>query len=244
METAAYTVKAGAFEGPLDLLLSLVEQRKLFINDISLAQIADEYIAHVQRLEAFPVADIAHFVLVAATLVLIKSKSLLPNLSLSQEEQSDIADLEERLEELRRMKELARMLRGRYGNNILFERISGKERIVVFSPGTGCTLTSIAIAMQAVLGNLPRKEHIARAIVAKVVSIEDMIVRLMERIRVSMEMSFREFACGDRASKVEVIVSFLAMLELVKQGSLMVVQETHFADVRLVSSEVAVPRYG
>ena len=94
---SSYNVKTHIFEGPLDTLLSLIEKRKLFINDISLAQVADDYISYVRSLTDFPLADSAHFVLIASTLVLIKSKSLLPNLSLTEEEQSNIDDLEDRL---------------------------------------------------------------------------------------------------------------------------------------------------
>jgi hypothetical protein len=89
-----FQVKTHIFEGPLDTLLSLIEKRKLFINDISLAQVADDYISYVKSLNDFPIADSAHFILIASTLVLIKSKSLLPTLTLSEEEESSIEDLE------------------------------------------------------------------------------------------------------------------------------------------------------
>jgi segregation and condensation protein A len=72
----SFVIKTPVFEGPLELLLSLIEKRKLFINDIALASVADEYMEHVRTLSEFPMRDVAQFVLVAATLVLIKSKSL------------------------------------------------------------------------------------------------------------------------------------------------------------------------
>ena len=86
MEQPVYTVKTEIFEGPLDLLLTLVEKRKLFINDISLSQVADDYVLHIKQYSEFPVGEVANFVLVASVLVLIKSKSLLPKLDLTQEE--------------------------------------------------------------------------------------------------------------------------------------------------------------
>src|SRR3989338_7017919 len=110
-----YYVKTHIFEGPLDTLLSLVEKRKLFISDISLAQVADDYIAYIKSLEDFPIADSAHFILIASTLVLIKSKSLLPTLTLSEEEEHNIEDLEKRLAEYQKYKELSRHLRERFG---------------------------------------------------------------------------------------------------------------------------------
>jgi chromatin segregation and condensation protein Rec8/ScpA/Scc1 (kleisin family) len=88
-----FKIKTHVFEGPLDVLLSLIEKRKLFINDISLSQVANDFIAYVEYIQNEENGDqkkvvdnLAQFILVASTLVLIKSKSLLPQLSLSEEE--------------------------------------------------------------------------------------------------------------------------------------------------------------
>ena len=80
-----YQVKTEGFEGPLELLLDLVEKRKLFINEISLATVADDYIAHLKSFEKLPVDFVSSFLIVASTLILIKSKSLLPTLDLTVE---------------------------------------------------------------------------------------------------------------------------------------------------------------
>ena len=91
-------VKTEVFEGPFDLLLSLVEKRKLFVNDIALAAVADEYIAALRsRTAEFPVAEASLFLVIAANLMLIKSRSLLPHLALSETEETDIEALETRL---------------------------------------------------------------------------------------------------------------------------------------------------
>ena len=71
MEPTGYTIKTHVFEGPLDALLALIEKRKLFINDISLAQVADNYIAYVKSLDNFPIADSAHFILIASFIHLL-----------------------------------------------------------------------------------------------------------------------------------------------------------------------------
>src|SRR3989338_7737604 len=93
----SYQLKTEHFEGPLDLLLNLIEKRKLFIGDFALSKVADDYIAHIRSFEAYPMNDVANFLLVASTLVLIKSKSILPDLTLTNEEESDIDDLKRRL---------------------------------------------------------------------------------------------------------------------------------------------------
>ena len=97
METTSYKVKTEKFEGPLDLLLNLIEKRKLLINEISLAKISDDYIQFIKDSGNFPMGESANFILIASTLLLIKSRSLLPSLSLSQEEENSIEELEHRL---------------------------------------------------------------------------------------------------------------------------------------------------
>src|SRR3990167_6797300 len=97
MEAETYKIKLVGFEGPFGLLLDLVEKRKLFINDVSLAQVTEDYLAYMNKLGGLSSAEISSFVYVASTLLLIKSKSLLPNLDLTSEEEGDIKNLEERL---------------------------------------------------------------------------------------------------------------------------------------------------
>ena len=93
----SYIVNTGAFQGPLELLLSLIEKRKLFISDISLSEVTDDFINHVKNTSDFPMSQSAHFVLIASTLLLIKSKSLLPTLEFTEEETESMEDLERRL---------------------------------------------------------------------------------------------------------------------------------------------------
>src|SRR3989344_5879114 len=102
-----FKVRVGQFEGPLELLLELIEKKKLHISDVSISQVADEFIEYIKSFETFPTADSADFILIASTLLLIKSKSLLPNLSLTEEEQGSIEDLENRLVIYKKYKELS-----------------------------------------------------------------------------------------------------------------------------------------
>ena len=238
-----YQVKTHIFEGPLDTLLSLIEKRKLFINDISLAQVADDYIAYIKSLDDFPIADSAHFILIASTLVLIKSKSLLPNLTLTEEEQHSIEDLEARLQEYQKYKALSRHLRERFGIYVEYLRLPSKEKIVVFTPDRNTSLARIRETIQSVISQIPKAEIIPKVVVKKVISLEEMIENLTKRITENMKMSFKDFSGIGKAEKVEVIVSFLAMLELVKQGIIKVRQDRDFHDIEIESEVVGVPKY-
>ncbi|MEQ1500037.1 MAG: ScpA family protein, partial [Parcubacteria group bacterium] len=238
-----YLVKTHIFEGPLDTLLSLIEKRKLFINDISLAQVADDYISYVKGLENFPIADSAQFILIASTLVLIKSKSLLPTLYLSEEEQGSIDDLEDRLKQYQKYKELSRYLKERFGINIEYHRLPSKEKMIVFTPDKNTSIDRISETIKSVLLSIPKKELVPKAIVQKVISLEEMMENLADRIIKSMKMSFKDFSGHGKAEKVNVIVSFLAMLELVKQGIINVRQDKDFHDIEIETQSVGVPRY-
>ncbi|MFA6158058.1 MAG: ScpA family protein [Candidatus Paceibacterota bacterium] len=238
----SFTVKQNKFEGPLDLLLDLIERRKLFVNDVSLAQVADDYIAYVRNLADFPVADSAHFVLVASTLLLIKSKSLLPTLNLTVEEEASVKDLEHRLKMYEKIREASVGVKALFGARLLFAR-SERALAPTFSPDADMTVGNLFAAIGRVLAHLPKKEFLPKVIIDKVMSLEEMIGNLTERIGSALKMSFREFSGTGKAERVHVIVSFLAMLELVKQGVIQVSQERHFDDIQMQTESLDVPRY-
>jgi segregation and condensation protein A len=92
-----YTVKTSGYEGPFELLLELIEKRKLFVNDIAIATVTDDFLSYIKASENRSPSYISAFIVVAATLLLIKSRSLLPNFNLTQEEKEEVGALERRL---------------------------------------------------------------------------------------------------------------------------------------------------
>ena len=230
-----YKIKTEVFEGPLDLLLSLIEKRKLFINDISLAQVADDYVAHIREFENLPIGATANFILIASTLVLIKSKSLLPTLTLTEEEEGNIEDLEQRLVEYKRIKELSIHIKNNFGKNIAFPRNQSTHKEPIFSPDKNTNIDNIFIAIKNIVISLPKKEITPQAVVKKVISLEKMMENLAERIQTGIAMSFKEFSGIGKKEKVDVVIGFLAMLELVKQGVIDVIQKENFGDINMES---------
>lgn len=239
----AFTVKTQAFEGPLDLLLDLIEKRKLFISDIALAKVTDDFIAHVRQFENLPMGESAHFILVASTLLLIKSKSLLPDLALTEEEQGDIRDLETRLKIYKRIKEASKNVEKMFGEAIIYGTSQSRPFVPVFAPDPQLSLERALNSLKDLVRRLPKQESLPQVTVKKIMSIEDMIGDLTTRITRQLKMSFSQFTAEHRHEKVNVIVSFLAMLELVKQGVLEVAQRESFADIEMETRRVGVPSY-
>jgi|SRR3989344_3668431 len=242
--STTFKIKTPAFEGPLDLLLSLIEKKKLFINDIALSKVTDDFIAHIQNFEKLPMADSAQFILIASTLLLIKSKSLLPALTLTEEEEEGIHDLETRLKIYQRIKEASQHVQKLFGKEILFTQSQQRPIKPVFSPHRSMDLLSLAQAIKDIIKSLPKKENIPKAVVRKVISLEEMIDNLTKRITQGLKMKFSEFSGeNNKDERINIIVSFLAMLELVKQGIIYVSQEQNFGDIHMESKEIGVPRY-
>jgi segregation and condensation protein A len=237
-----FKIKTEVFEGPMDLLLSLIEKRKLLINDVSLAKVTDDFISHLQNRESYSIKDTSDFLVIAATLLLIKSKSLLPTLDLSEEEKTDMHDLELRLKIYKRIKEVGVYVKKMFGENILFFPNTRKSE-PVFSPDSSMTKENISKAIYDVIKNLPKFEVKPQMKVTKVVSLEEMITSLTDRVRSSLKMSFKDFSGMGKAEKVNVIISFLAMLELVKEGIIEVEQNNKFEDIHMETKSVGVPSY-
>jgi segregation and condensation protein A len=243
MSENAFQIKTEVFEGPLDLLLNLIEKKKLFINDIALSKVADDYIAYLQNQEQFPIAQSADFLVIASTLLLIKSRSLLPNLNLTEDEQKDIGDLEKRLKIYQRIKELSVHIKNHFGKEIIFAA-EPRKAIPVFSPDQTMTKENLLTAVLNVIKALPKLvENLPKATVRKVISLEEMIGNLTQRIQSSIKLSFREFAKVGKEERVNVIISFLAMLELVKQGVVNVRQNNEFEDIEMETQQTGLPHY-
>ncbi len=246
MESNNYTVKTVNFEGPFGLLLDLVEKRKLFVNDVSLATVTEDFLKYMNELggpQSVHPDEITSFVLVASTLILIKSKSLLPNLSLTDEEQGDIKNLEERLRLYQLYIKLGGNIKNNFGKHVIFAPLEKKNDILVFLPDSQITKDSMMTFARGVLGGMPKKVALPEVEVRKTISIEEVIDKLTDRIQNAMQVSFREFSGKKtgtphtRAEKVMVIVSFLAMLELVKNGILNAVQHDHAEDIVISKQE-------
>ena len=263
----SYTVKQEKFEGPLDLLLELIQGEKLSINEISLAKVTDEFIAYLKtlqergeaRLPASPEllqrgepdgqADqpaqisqsetwagqeiLAEFLVVAATLLLIKSRSLLPGFAFAPAEEASIHELEDRLALYQRMRkaagELAALARGGQKS---FSREAFAGMPSIFRPPKRLPAEGLSKTLAALLAAIPKAEKLAEEKLRKVISLEEKIRELQTLLREKVERAFSELVAGAK-EKVEIIVSFLALLELTRQKLVAVEQRGLFGDIKI-----------
>ncbi|NCS98636.1 segregation/condensation protein A [Candidatus Parcubacteria bacterium] len=242
-EKKGFEVDTDVFSGPLDLLLNLIEKRKLLINEISLAKITDDYISYVNNIEEISISDKANFILIASTLLLIKSKSLLPTLELTEEEEQSIEDLERRLKIHKRLKAVEPKIQEMYFKNPTYFKRDVKIEEVSFRPTKKTSISFIKETIADIIKKLPKVEKIPKAAIKKVVSLEEMINRLTERVKQGINTSFKEFTGINTAQKTDIIVGFLAMLQLVKDGIIEVEQEEGYSDIKMQTRDSHLPDY-
>lgn len=226
-----FEVKQEKFEGPLDLLLDLIGKEKLSISEISLAKVTDDYIQHVKSLEKIDPEQLAEFLVVAAHLMLIKSRSLLPDLKFSEEEEQSIEDLEKRLTEYKKIRELAgffKKLEAERKQIFTREAYFGMEP--VFYPPPKLKAGILTQAFISFLQSLPKIEKLAEEKLRKIISLEEKITHIRAFLQSTMEQAFSDIVRGAK-EKVEIIVSFLAILELAKQKFVDLHQQKPFEDI-------------
>ncbi len=239
----AYTVQLEKFSGPLDVLLKLIEDQKLVITEISLAKVADQFLDHLKNNKNILPDNLASFLVVAAKLILIKSKALLPMLELTEEEEDDIKDFEQNLLEYKRFKEIAEELGKQFAENRVFFSRKFYENTGIESEKQQCyipknfKLDDLADAFQKIIDDIPKIDALPRKKVLDVITLEEKILQLKKTLGARVMLSFRSLA-GDTKTPVEVIVTFLAILEMMKQKFIVADQQEIFGEIMISKNEV------
>lgn len=238
-----YEVKLQNFSGPLDLLLSLIEERKLDITEISLAGVTDQFLEYLSEIKGTFTANtagyqriLADFLSVASRLILIKSRMLLPNLVLTQEEEGDIKDLSLRLEAYRKVKELAETLK-KFGKNSQksYSRQFLPDTNIIFYPPKSISSELLLQYYQKSLQALPQIEKLTQESIERIMTLEEKMAGLVSKMNQTLESSFDELAAskGSKARKIDVILTFLAVLMLFKQRIFEISQDKIFGQIKV-----------
>jgi segregation and condensation protein A len=244
---AAYKVKTDIFEGPFDLLLHLVGGHKLDVRDISMAEIADEFCAHIERMQDLDLDVASDFLLVAATLLEIKAAALLPGEGdIELDEYEDISPEEarallvERLLVYKQFKSVSAELAMRLeSEGRMHARAAGiEEPFLALMPDflEGVTLRGLAVLCADLVNRreifLLQAEHVA----SMPLPIELHMETVRRRLKASKEVRFSELVAAGASTEI-VVVTLLAILELYKRGAVALRQDAVFGDIVISEGE-------
>ena len=235
-----YNIKTDKFEGPMDLLLELIEKEKLNITELSLAHVTDQYLEYIKADTNIKLGHLAEFLSIAAKLILIKSRALLPLLTFTEEEEEEIKDLAKQLEEYKKFKDASVVL-GKMSESgkISYDRTGFAGVQSLFYPPEDLNIYDFKKYFLLVLNEIPIIEKLDEEVVHEVITLEERINDLQNTLRQRVQMSFAELTSGAE-NKVDVIISFLAMLEMVKQRIVDVEQGELFHEIMLKNKTAGV----
>lgn len=233
--TTAFQLQLPVFEGPLDLLLYLIEREELDITAVSLAQVTDQYLSYLRSGKQVDATALAEFIATGARLLLLKSRALLPQPSSDDEDVEELGeDLVQRLREYRRFKEAAGMLQDIEAEGLRsYPREAPPPELPLPTGLNGVTLDLLAEIVRDVLERQPDEEPEV-VVEREEVTVEEKVAELTQALQRQSRVSFRSFVSACR-SKMEVIVAFIAVLELIKGLRLEAAQNAPFGDISLVA---------
>jgi len=246
------SVKLEVFEGPLDLLLHLLEKNKVSIYDIPIVEITHQYLEYIQEMKRQDLNIMSEFLVMAATLIAIKSKMLLPKDETSEEEEEDPrAELVQQLLEYKMYKCMSYELRDRQvdAERVLYKAPTIPPEVEAFEEPVNLeelvadlTLSKLNDIFQSVIRRQENKIDKVRSKFGRIekeeVSLSDKMEYLESYAKLHSHFSFRGLL-NAQSSKMEVIVSFLAILELMKMGKISITQENLFDDIQIQSKIAA-----
>jgi segregation and condensation protein A len=229
-----YQVHIPIYEGPLDLLLDLIERAELDITSVSLAMVTDQYLAYMHSLEQANADDISAFLIIAARLLQIKSEALLPRPPQREPGEEDVgAALVEQLRIYKRIKEIGGWLDARQQAGLAtYLRVAAPPRIEPKLDASTLTLEKFVEAANAAFARAADKEPLGSVIAAPLVTIREKIDLIARTLRQLRRASFRGLI-GDSSTRLEVVVTFLALLELIKRYRVQATQPALFSDIQI-----------
>ena len=246
------TVKLEAFEGSLDLLLHLLDKNKVSIYDIPIVEITNQYLDYIKEMQRQDLNSMSEFMVMAATLIAIKSKMLLPKEVNEEDEETDPrAELVQQLLEYKMYKCMSYELRDRQidATKVLFKPPTVPSEVMAYEEPVnltelldGLTLHKLNQVFHSILRRQENKVDKVRAGFGKIekeeVSLQEKMARLEQYARSHRRFCFRSLL-ESQSSKMEVIVCFLAILELMKTGAITITQNSLFDEIEIESNLAA-----
>jgi len=233
-----YTVRTSVYEGPLDLLLDLIERAELDITSVSLASVTDQYLAYIKELEQLKADEISAFLVIAAKLLQIKSEALLPRPPSRVPGEEDIArSLVDQLKLYKRFKEIGGWLNERQQAKLrTYLRVAPPPKVEPKLDLSNLTLEILVATAREAFAKETSKQPLDVIIAAPRITIREKIDLITKTMREMEHATFRELL-NQGASRLEIVVTFLAMLELVKRYRIRAHQEGLFNDIEIDRTE-------
>jgi segregation and condensation protein A len=234
-----YVVRLPVFEGPLDLLLHLIEREELDITRVALAQVTDQYLAYLRAMTQQPLEALADFLVMAARLIQIKSQALLPRPPALSPEEEDPGDrLARLLLEYKRFKQAAQALRAREERGVhMHLRLAPPPPLPARLDMTGITLDRLMDVVRDALAALPPQMP-GHLVPQPRVSIRELMISIAEQLARAGELTFREVLSA-ATSRAEIIATLLAVLELSRRRRIRLEQPTPFGEIVIVPEDPA-----
>jgi segregation and condensation protein A len=236
MSNQDYKVKLEVFEGPLDLLWYLIKREEVDIYDVSLERITQQYLEFMEAFKALDLELAGEFIVMAANLIYIKSRTLLPVSVQPPEEEAEEEDprweLVRQLIEYKKFKDAAAQLHEReVAREALFSRVSEAQHVLPERPLGEVSVFDLINAFNGILKRLNQKEDL-REIFEENFTVSDKIELVLKLLSSGVPMLFTELFSGV-ASRAEIVVTFLAILELIRVKQVSAVQEVAFGEIML-----------
>ncbi len=238
MPANQYTIDLPAFNGPLDLLLHLIERQELDITAISLTHVTEQYLSQVEELKRNRVEQLIDFLVVAARLIQIKSRALLPQnpdgLGDDEEEEDPAEALVRQLKQYKQFKRAAQWLKSREEEGLrTYLRVAAPPKLESRLDMTGITVDTLISAVREALARNEDLEESVAIVQPRRITIEGQIKRLRYRVRGRQRIKFEELL-SDSTSGVEVAISLLAVLEMIKRREVEAFQESLFGPIEIL----------
>ena len=238
-----YRVDTDLYQGPLDLLLELIERAELDITKLALAKVTDQYLAYLRKIEIENPSEVSSFLVIASKLLQIKSQALLPKQSFdvfSEEEEDEGEALAQQLIVYKRFKEISKWLLEREEEGLrTYLRVAPPPKIS-FQPKldlTGITLDDLVqVAREIFISGLPLQK-LDTVINLPRITIKDRITSILDTLRNVRKTTFNSLL-NQKNSRAELVVTFLALLELVKRHIIKANQKELFGEIDLDSEKL------
>jgi segregation and condensation protein A len=238
-----YEVQLAVFQGPLDLLLHVIEREEMEITAVSVAQIADQYLAYLAVLQERDASDLADFLVMAARLLWIKSRALLPRppQAIADAEEEDPAEmLARQLRDYRRFKQAAGWLQDRESQGLrAYVRIAPPPTLPQRVTPGDVSIDDLLRALSQVISRTPPLQPVDEVVAPIRVTITQQIGRILHATRREGGVRFRQLL-AKAATRIEIVVTLLALLELVKRQQVTMAQQKMFGDI-IISSHPQAP---